>query len=59
MSDLPDFEGKVSYSYSETDRGGRLLIQTADPEALTAVHAFLRQQIQQHKTGDPDTIRKR
>ena len=38
---------------------GRVLIQATSHEALGAVHAFLKQQIQSHKTGDSDTIRKR
>ena len=49
----------VTYAYSETDHGGRVLVQTTDAEALAAVHTFLKQQIQHHKTGDSDAIRKR
>jgi hypothetical protein len=33
--------------------GGRLIITTKDNEALTALHAFLKFQIAEHKTGDP------
>ena len=56
---LSHLEEKISYKYSETDRGARVLIQTTDHEALTAIHAFLKAQIQHHRTGDSDTIRKR
>jgi hypothetical protein len=59
MTGLSHLKEKVAYTYSETDRGGRVLIETTDPEALTAVHTFLKQQIQHHKTGDPETIRRR
>ena len=38
--------------YSDVRAGGRVDITTSDPEALDAVHAFLRYQIEQHKTGD-------
>ena len=35
---------------------GRIRIQTADPEALKAVHEFLRFQIEDHHTGDSQDI---
>ena len=49
----------IRYNYVETKAGGRLNITTTDPEALAAVHAFLRFQIADHKTGDPTTVRPR
>jgi hypothetical protein len=45
--------GKIAYLYEETGDGGRVRIRTADPEALAAVHDFLRFQIRDHRTGDP------
>lgn len=42
----------MSYKYEETESGGRVVISTSDPEALKAVHEFLRFQINEHKTGD-------
>ena len=50
---------KIHYEYVETPGGGRLNITTVDPQSLTAVHAFLRFQIADHKTGDQPTVRKR
>jgi hypothetical protein len=35
-------EGDLSYRYVETDRGGKVLINAANPETLKAVHEFLR-----------------
>lgn len=49
----------IRYRYVETPDGGRVDIQTTDPEALAAVHAFLKFQITDHKTGDPLTVRPR
>jgi hypothetical protein len=46
----------ISYQYEETGRGARVRITTADPQALEAVHAFLRAQIEDHRTGDPPTV---
>jgi hypothetical protein len=50
---------RIRYQYIETPNGGRVNIATTDADALAAVHAFLRFQIADHKTGDPTTVRKR
>lgn len=49
----------IRYEYVETPAGGRVNIVTNDAEALAAVHAFLKFQIADHKTGDPTTVRTR
>jgi hypothetical protein len=49
----------IRYQYVETPNGGRVNIVTTDPESLAAVHAFLKFQIADHKTGDPITVRAR
>lgn len=51
-------KSEIDYKYVETQRGGRVLIRTANPEALKAVHEFLRFQIEDHRTGDPKTVQK-
>jgi hypothetical protein len=43
----------MTFTYEDLPAGGRLRMVTADPEALAALHAFLRFQIAQHRTGDP------
>jgi len=43
----------ITYRFEETERGGRVRITTANPEAREAIHAFLRAQIEDHRTGDP------
>jgi hypothetical protein len=52
-ADMTRLKAKIRYHYSQTPRGGRVDIVTTDVEALRAVHAFLRFQITEHKTGDP------
>lgn len=47
----------IRYRYVETANGGRVDIVTNDPEALAAVHAFLRFQIAE--PGDLATVRTR
>ena len=44
---------QMTYQYEEIADGGRLKIRTADRDAMAALHAFLRYQITEHKTGDP------
>jgi hypothetical protein len=48
---------QISYSFAETPNGGRVVISSTDEEALTAIHRFLRFQIEEHKTGDPTESR--
>jgi hypothetical protein len=48
--------GKITYRFEETPTGGRVVIATADPDALTAVQQFLRFQIAEHKTSDPTAV---
>lgn len=43
---------EISYQYSEMERGGSVRITTEIPEALKAVHQFLRFQISDHQAGD-------
>ena len=49
---LQQHRAAITYRYEETRPGARVVIETRDAEALKAVHAFLRYQIHEHKTGD-------
>jgi len=44
---------RIHYTYEPSPTGGRVQIRTDDPEALAAIHDFLRFQITDHQTGDP------
>jgi hypothetical protein len=46
----------ITYRFEKTDRGGSIQITTANAEALQALYEFLRFQITDHKTGDPQTV---
>lgn len=46
----------IRYTYEAAPQGGRVVITTANRDALAAVHEFLRFQIKDHATGDPLTI---
>ena len=56
---LAERKNAVTYRYRDTSAGGRLDIVTTDPEALKAVHAFLRYQIREHRTGDSEAVTRR
>ncbi|MCA1619397.1 MAG: hypothetical protein LC795_08835 [Acidobacteria bacterium] len=47
----------ITYAFEETGRGGRVRIRARTPEALAAVHEFLRFQIEDHQTGDPTKVK--
>jgi hypothetical protein len=46
----------IEWKYEDMPEGGRVRITTKDPEALAAIHEFLRFQIEDHRTGDPTEI---
>jgi hypothetical protein len=50
---LQKLKTEVSYVFMKTGQGGAIRITTNNPEALKALHEFLRFQISDHKTGDP------
>ena len=55
---MQELKSDINYKYVQTKRGGRVLISTANPKALDAIHEFLRFQIQDHQTGDTLAIAK-
>lgn len=58
-AELTRLKDKVKYTYVESAKGGRVDIVTTDPAALNAVHAFMKFQISDHKTGDSLVVKKR
>jgi hypothetical protein len=48
----------IQWNYEEIENGARVVAITRDPEALAAIHEFLRFQIADHRTGDPGTVQK-
>jgi hypothetical protein len=46
-------KAKITYQYEPAPTGAKLTITTEDPKALKAIHAYLRYQIREHKTGAP------
>jgi hypothetical protein len=54
---MKERRAQMTFRYEEIDKGGKVVIQTADTAARDALHDFLRFQIREHKTGDPMTPR--
>jgi hypothetical protein len=46
----------IRYRYVETPLGGEVRVSSSNPTAVEAVHAFLRYQIREHRTGDPLSV---
>ncbi|HEY0144230.1 MAG TPA: hypothetical protein VGF48_25315 [Thermoanaerobaculia bacterium] len=44
--------GEIDWKYEEVERGARVRIRTRNARAREAIHAFLRFQIDDHRTGD-------
>jgi hypothetical protein len=45
-------KGEIHYKYEETERGGVVTIASDNAEAISAIHEFLKFQIEDHRTGD-------
>lgn len=50
---MAELKGEIDYKYKEAPAGATLVIESANAEAVAAVHEYLRYQIKEHRTGDP------
>ncbi len=57
VTEMDKLKTEIEYSYEETEKGARVRIRTNNPEALAAIHAFLKFQIMEHQTGDPIDVK--
>ena len=55
---MKELKTKITYEAENTERGAQLRITSHDAQALTAIHGFLRFQIQDHQTGDSLEVQK-
>ena len=58
-AEMARLKARLTYKFVETSNGGRVNIVATDPEAVAAVHQFLKFQIVDHVTGDSTSVRKR
>jgi len=47
---------QIQYRFEQTRHGGRVVITSSDPEAVSALHDFLNFQIREHETGDNPAV---
>ena len=57
VPEMKRLQKNIKYSFEESPNGGRVVISSANREAVEAIHRFLRFQIEEHKTGDPSDVR--
>ena len=50
---LQRLKGQITYTVENTAQGAQVRIATRNPEAVAAVHEFLRFQLEEHRTVDP------
>jgi len=48
VAELKRLTSSIRYKYEDTAQGGAVRITTSDPDALKAVHAFLKYQAREH-----------
>jgi hypothetical protein len=53
---LQRLKAQIHYAYGQLERGGRVRISSHNPEAVNAIHEFLRFQIHAHGTGDSTAV---
>jgi hypothetical protein len=58
VEQLESHRSDITYGYQQLDGGGRIRITTKSPEALAAVHAFLRFQVIEHRTAKSGKVEK-
>lgn len=56
--EMKRLRSEIQYHLENTERGARLRLTTKSPEAVQAVHQFLRFQIADHQTGDTTEVTK-
>ncbi len=52
METMTRLKDQIHYKYETAANGGRVVISSANPDAVTAIHEFLKFQIKEHQTGD-------
>jgi hypothetical protein len=57
-AEMKRLKDAIQYKLETTESGARIRLMTKDPDALRAVHEFLRFQIADHQTGDTTEVTK-
>jgi hypothetical protein len=52
VATMTKLKDQIRYKYEAAENGGRVVISSDNPQAVKAVHEFLKFQITEHETGD-------
>lgn len=52
VATMTKLKDQIHYKYEAAENGGRVVLSSANADAITAIHEFLKFQITEHKTGD-------
>jgi len=52
VPEMKRLQKEIRYTFEESSHGGRVVISSANKDAVAAIHNFLRFQIEEHTTGD-------
>ena len=52
LATMTKLKDQIHYKYEAAENGGRVLISSANADAVNAIHEFLKFQITEHQTGD-------
>jgi hypothetical protein len=53
VPEMKRLQKDIQYTFEESPSGGRVVISSANQDAVDAIHKFLKFQIEEHKTSDP------
>jgi hypothetical protein len=56
VAEMERLRGEIAYGYQSLPAGGRIRITTRTPQAIAAIHDFLRFQVTEHRTADSGKI---
>src|SRR5438270_10525905 len=54
---MKKLKDQIKYKYESAESGGRVVISSANVEAVAAIHQFLKFQTTEHQTGDPVEVK--
>jgi hypothetical protein len=57
VPEMKQLQKEIKYTIEESASGGRVVISSANRDAIAAIHNFLCFQIEEHKTGDRTEVR--
>ena len=57
VPEMKQLKGEIHYEYAEIPGGGKVSMSSSNATAVAAIQKFLRFQIAEHQTHDPETVK--